>query len=289
MQIDPTVIETACGPVQHVDSGGDGPPVLFVHGTPGGCDQGALMGRFLVDAGFRVVAPSRPGYLDTPLADRHTPADHASSHAALLDALGIDRVAVACWSGGGPSTYSLALARPERVRAVVGVAAVSMPYRFAHPSEETILFGRPGAWLMKELVRHAPSSTVKALVTEEGDLPKAQAKELVHAIWDDPARREWVLAWADTVTGSRRAGFDNDRTQLADLQLDLGAVTAPTLLVHADTDSDVPYAHSEHAASTIPGAELHTITGGTHISLWTGPDDDAARARVVDFLRTHAP
>ena len=98
MPLDAPVISTARGPVQHVDSGGDGAPVLFVHGTPGGCDQGALMGRFLVDAGFRVVAPSRPGYLDTPLDDRPTPADQAALHAALLDALGIDRVAVVCWS-----------------------------------------------------------------------------------------------------------------------------------------------------------------------------------------------
>ena len=287
MPLDAPVISTARGPVQHVDSGGDGAPVLFVHGTPGGCDQGALMGRFLVDAGFRVVAPSRPGYLDTPLDDRPTPADQAALHAALLDALGIDRVAVVCWSGGGPSSYSLAAIEPDRVRALVGIAAVSKAYSFAHPSEETILFGRPGTWLMKELARHAPKSTVKALVTEEGDLPKDQATALVHEIWDDPARRAWVLEWAGTVTGRRRAGFDNDRAQLEALDLDLASIVAPTLLVHADTDSDVAYAHSEHAAAAIPGAVLHTIAGGTHISLWTGPDDAAARAGVVDFLREH--
>ncbi|MFN8039034.1 MAG: hypothetical protein U0Q07_07470 [Acidimicrobiales bacterium] len=57
------------------------------------------------------------------------------------------------------------------------------------------------------------------------------------------------------------------------------------LLVHADTDSDVPHAHSEHALEALPHAELRTIDGGTHISLWTGPDDEAARAAVVDHLR----
>ena len=62
-------------------------------------------------------------------------------------------------------------------------------------------------------------------------------------------------------------------------------VKPPVLLVHADTDSDVPYAHSEHAAAALADVELLTIAGGTHISLWTGPDDDAARAAVVDHLR----
>ena len=60
--------DTSLGPVEYVEAGG-GPPVLFVHGSPGGSDQGALMGGFLAKAGFRVIAPSRPGYLDTPLSD----------------------------------------------------------------------------------------------------------------------------------------------------------------------------------------------------------------------------
>src|SRR5450756_2022185 len=47
-------VDTTLGEIGAVDTG-DGPPVLFVHGTPGGSDQGALMGRFLVAAGFRVI------------------------------------------------------------------------------------------------------------------------------------------------------------------------------------------------------------------------------------------
>jgi pimeloyl-ACP methyl ester carboxylesterase len=42
-----------------------------VHGSPGGSDQGALMGAFLADAGYRVIAPSGAGYLDTPLTDHN--------------------------------------------------------------------------------------------------------------------------------------------------------------------------------------------------------------------------
>lgn len=279
------ITETRLGPVQHLDRG-DGPAVLFVHGTPGGCDQGALMGEFLVEAGFRVIAPSRPGYLGTPLDDdRSTPAQQADLHAALLDALGVDRVAVACWSGGGPSAYRFAIDHPDRVTAVAAIAALGDAYRFEHPSEEAVLFGRPGTWLMGQMARHAPKATVKMMTTEEGDLPKAQAKELVEAIWNDEARRDWVLRWVDTVTGRRKAGFDNDRHRFPSLQLDLGAVRAPVLLVHADTDSDVPYAHSQHALAELPDAELLTIEGGTHISVWTGPDDEAARARIVDHLR----
>lgn len=279
-------IDTELGPVEFADPGGDGPPVLFVHGTPGGWDQGELMGRFLTSNGFRVVAPSRPGYLGTPLADdRATPAQQAALHAALMRRLGIERFAVACWSGGGASTYQLAIDQPERVTAIAAFAAVSQPYTFEHPSEEKALFGRPGAWLLRELARHAPHTTVKMLVTEEGDLSKAEATQLVERIWQDEATRQWVLDWSATVSGSRAQGFDNDRHQFPGVSLDLASVTAPVLLVHADTDSDVPHSHSEHAAALLPRSELVTVHGGTHLSVWTGPDAGAVQARVVAWLR----
>lgn len=278
-------IDTASGPVQFVDSGGTGSPVLFVHGTPGGCDQGELMGRFLAERGARVIAPSRPGYLDTPLSDTvASPAQQAQLHAALLDALDIDRVALACWSGGGPSSYQLAIDLGDRVTSMAAVAAVSGAYTFDHPAEESILFGRPGAWLVREMVRHAPHSTVRSLVTEEGELTKDQAKELVEAIWSDEATRTWVLDWAGTVSGARRTGFANDRQHFDDLELDLASVSAPVLLVHADTDSDVPITHSEDAVRRLPRAEMLVVAGGTHISAWTGPDLERTRSRLADHL-----
>jgi pimeloyl-ACP methyl ester carboxylesterase len=88
--------ETPLGAVEHVDTG-DGDPVLFVHGTPGGSDQGALMGQFLVHSGFRVVAVSRPGYLGTPLTDAlSTPDQQADLELALMDSLGIDQFGLVC-------------------------------------------------------------------------------------------------------------------------------------------------------------------------------------------------
>ena len=113
-------IDTPQGVVEYADTG-EGAPVLFVHGSPGGADQAVLMTAFLAEAGFRVVSPSRPGYCGTPLRDDNaTPAAQAELHVALLDALGLAQVGVACWSGGGPSSYLLASGHPDRVRAVPG-------------------------------------------------------------------------------------------------------------------------------------------------------------------------
>ena len=80
------LIQTAKGAVE-IACLGEGPTVLSVHGGPGGCDQGLLMALPLLQAGFHVIAPSRPGYLGTPLSSGVHLEEQADLLAALLDAL----------------------------------------------------------------------------------------------------------------------------------------------------------------------------------------------------------
>ncbi len=51
---------------------GGGPTVIMIHGTGGGFDQGLSMAAPLVAAGYRVIAPSRFGYLQTDFPDDPT-------------------------------------------------------------------------------------------------------------------------------------------------------------------------------------------------------------------------
>jgi pimeloyl-ACP methyl ester carboxylesterase len=107
------MMDTAGGRVQYAVVG-EGPPVLFVHGSPGGWDQAELMSRFLVAAGHRVVLPSRPRYLATPLDDATATADGtAGLLVGLMDSLGFEEFGVMCRSGGGPSTYRRAATHPH--------------------------------------------------------------------------------------------------------------------------------------------------------------------------------
>ena len=61
-----TMIETSYGPIEY-STLGQGSPVLVIHGTGGGWDQGIYAARSVVQYGFRLIAPSRFGYLRTPL------------------------------------------------------------------------------------------------------------------------------------------------------------------------------------------------------------------------------
>ena len=113
------VIETRAGPIEYVLEGDGDQVVLSIHGTPGGYDQ-----RFGLD-GFQVLAPSRSGYLRTPISAGRTPREQADAYVALLDALSIDEVVVMGLSGGGPSSMAFAAAYPDRARALIALEAVS--------------------------------------------------------------------------------------------------------------------------------------------------------------------
>lgn len=56
------VTATRFGSVEYLTFG-DGPPVLLAHGVVGGCDQAPFVAEAFIGRGFRIVAPSRFGYL----------------------------------------------------------------------------------------------------------------------------------------------------------------------------------------------------------------------------------
>jgi len=284
-----TIVETSLGKVEFVEHG-EGTPVLFVHGSPGGCDQGAVMTEFLVPQGFRTISISRPGYLGTPLRDAVAkPDQQADLELALMDTLGIDNFAVMCWSGGGPSSFRLAAKHGGRVTALVTLAAATMHYEFANginSIEYSLLTGAVGNWLLKEMAKHAPKSVVGMVASEEGDLTKEQARVLTEHIWNDDTKRDFVLRVSATISG-RHDGLKNDKKQFPKISdLGLSSITTPTLLVHGTADSDVHPDQCEHGAKELANAEILWVENGTHLCAWTDPTSDDIQARIIDHLNS---
>ena len=288
--MDAQIVETRLGPVQ-VAVQGEGAPVLVVHGTPGGWDQAAAMARFLArgNASVKAILPSRPGYLGTDLERGRAIDAQADLHAALLDALGVERVGVLCWSGGGPSAYRLAVRHPDRVRALVALDAVGKAY--PRPREDLptrLMFTtRSGNWLLRALAAHAPQQLISATLDAEGSLTKEQLAARAAEVFADDDKRRFVLDLDATVLrhGDRAAGYANDLDQFEAIDsLELERVEAPCLIVQGGADTDVPPDYSEQAASTIPNAELLTLDGGTHLAFYTHPEAAGAQARALELL-----
>src|SRR6516162_8886001 len=60
------IAETTAGPIEYAEKGA-GIPLLSIHGAGGGYDQGLANVSDLVSDDFRVIVPSRFGYLGTPI------------------------------------------------------------------------------------------------------------------------------------------------------------------------------------------------------------------------------
>src|SRR3970040_1811240 len=92
--IHPQIIDTALGKVEFDLTDGEGPVVLASHGGIGGVDQARLLLSWLDPTKYRFLPVSRPGYLGTPLSSGQSFEAQADLFAPLLDALGVEQVAV---------------------------------------------------------------------------------------------------------------------------------------------------------------------------------------------------
>ena len=100
----------------------DAPIVLLLHGFPTSSFQYRELIPRLADR-YRVIAPDLPGFGFTEVPDerhyKYTFDALAESITAFTDALSLKRYALYVFDYGAPTGFRLAMARPERVTAVV--------------------------------------------------------------------------------------------------------------------------------------------------------------------------
>ena len=62
----------------------------------------------------------------------------------------------------------------------------------------------------------------------------------------------------------------------------LGQIKSPTLIIHGDDDSIIPYPNADVLQRSISGSKKHTLKAAGHMFFWEVPDE-AARV-ACDFL-----
>ena len=82
----------------------------------------------MAERGLRYISWTRPGYGSSSRRHGRSVGDDADDAAAVLEHLGIDRVWVMGWSGGGPHALGFAARHPERVRGVALIAGAAMAW-----------------------------------------------------------------------------------------------------------------------------------------------------------------
>ncbi|NJL55349.1 alpha/beta hydrolase [bacterium] len=284
------VIQTARGPVE-ADMRGNGPVVLHFHGGNVG-HNGWFMLAHLLDKGFQVLTPDRPGYLGTPLAENNTPEAQADLMAALLDELNVERVAVIGVSAGGPGALQFALRHPSRTCCLVLLSAITKRTTLTDDQLNSTLgklvmtrrFQNPAYFLIHQAMTRIPKLALRDFVQTETTYTPEQGQHYINQIMADPEQRRQVQALANAIVPAlpRFDGVMNDlevQQSLDDLPLE--RIDVPTLIVHSRNDGDVPYENATFAARTIPNAELITVDQFGHFVWWARSRSWSAVVRLA--------
>ena len=272
------VIETKCGPIEYATMG-EGPPVLVVHGVVGGYDQGIWVAQDFVGEGFRVIAPSRFGYLRTPFPQDTSPAAQADAHACLLDALNISEVAVLGISAGAPSSLQFALRYPERISSLVLIVpAAYTPKPPADVQSVTLPFILSVAlksdfplWVAMKVYPSSVLSIMGVPPSLQARLTKVQKEELMRRLLPFNLRIDGTVNDGKITSTLNRYPLEN--------------ITAPTLVISAADDLWKTFDAAKYTAENIPGAKFTGFESGGHTLIG---HEEKVRSEVAQFIKQHA-
>lgn len=248
---------------------GEGAPVLFIHGSGPGVSAWANWRLVLpvLAQTRRVIAPDMAGFGFTERVSgaAYTMDAWVQQAIDLLDALDIEHADVVGNSFGGALALALAIRAPHRVRRLVLMGSVGVPFAIT-PGLDAVWGYTPSFANMRRIMDVFAFD--RALVTDELAQLRYEAsmrpgfQETFGAMFPAP-RQRWVDAMASPEAAIR-------------------ALPHETLLIHGREDQVIPLATSLTLSEWIPNSQLHVFGRCGH---WTQIEHSARFARLVgDFL-----
>jgi pimeloyl-ACP methyl ester carboxylesterase len=291
--VETTTVRAPDGRELRVEAAGvtSGKPVLVHGGTP---NSRHLYGPWVADAdrqGIRLISYDRPGYGGSTPVPGHTVADGVGDVQAISAELGIDRLAVWGYSGGGPYALACAGLLPDLVVAVATVGSVA-PYGapgldyFAGMGdlnvEETMLyFSDPDAARKKtqedrdQMLQATPDQVTEILRTL---LSPVDAAEMTGEF------AEWLNRSTHDGLGPGDQGWwDDGVAHLSPWGFDLESIRVPVKVWHGRHDRFVPFQHGQWLAEHVPGAESELSEEDGHLTLLAGKVGDVHRWLLDNF------
>ncbi|CAM3915739.1 alpha/beta fold hydrolase [Roseateles saccharophilus] len=259
----------AAGIGTNVHDIGQGEPVFLIHGSGPGVTAWANWRLTMPELAkrFRVIAPDMVGfgYTDRPAGIRYSMESWVNHALSVLDALGIEQTDLIGNSFGGALALALAIRAPQRVRRLVLMGSVGVPFQIT-PGLDAVWGYTPSLENMRHLLdvfaydRNLVNDELARLRFQASVRPGFQ--EAFSSMFPAP-RQRWVDAMASREEDIRR-------------------LPHPTLLIHGREDRVIPVATSQKLFELIPQARLHLFGLCGH---WTQIEHAAAFARLVgDFL-----
>ncbi|MBO2448824.1 alpha/beta hydrolase [Actinomadura barringtoniae] len=252
--------------------------VLMMHG--GHMRASLPLGEeVFAEAGFTVLAPSRPGYGRTPVGV----AGFSEVVAELCERLGIGSVAAAVGqSAGGLSAVSMAARCPDLVERLIlqsAVGPLAWPGRWTRlgsgvafgPRTERLTWG-----LLHSLVRRWPGAGLRLLLRD-------LSVEPVGVVLDEVNRALVAGLFERMRSGSGFAADLRDFRDVAGYREIAAGVGQAALVIASPQDGAVPFAHGEALADVLPNARLVISRASSHF-VWFGEDYPAIAETICGFL-----
>ncbi|MBC34415.1 MAG: hypothetical protein CL663_00010 [Bacteroidetes bacterium] len=291
------IVNTSMGDIEYL-SLGEGPVMLFSHMGGSGYDN-AFLFEDLTDKGFRIICPSRPGYLRTPLVDGADFVYQADLFAALLEKLKIkEKVFVMAYSSGGPAAIEFAIRYPHQTRGLILHSAITNKF----PSDKDM---QDNARLLSVMISDIwqdllcwgysissnvfPQRMVGELL-ERGSTFDRQSCKIISGELVEDKKTEMLLQKfeASTVPLSRRTdGLENDLKWAADFNPQLSKLNVPVFISHSKIDKIVHYSHYDYFIKRNTNSEMWLYDGYGH-SIFLGPDWNTLIDKTAKFINKHS-
>jgi 3-oxoadipate enol-lactonase len=250
---------------------GSGEPVALIMGFSGSGRGWGEAFLKLMETRFKIFVIDNRGTGESDKPDTEfTLGDMAADIAAVLDHAKTPRAHIFGISMGGMIAQEFAVAYPERTRGLVlGCtncgASHSVP---ADPAAIANLIPAPGMDPIEQARRAFSVACGKAF------LNSAAGQEILSQAIAEMGNYPITPMHTFMRQGQAIGSFDSFAR--------LGQIKSPTLIIHGDDDSIVPYPNAEVLQGAIAGSKKHTLKAAGHMFFWEVPDE-AARA-ACDFL-----
>jgi 2-hydroxymuconate-semialdehyde hydrolase len=248
---------------------GSGAPVLLIHGSGPGVSAWAnwrlVMPELATQA--RVIAPDMVGfgYTERPAGQRYDMNAWVAQAVGVLDALDIERTDLVGNSFGGALALALTIRHPQRVRRLVLMGSVGVPFAIT-PGLDAVWGYTPSIEAMRELCDLFAYD--RRLITDE----------LARLRYEASIRPGFQESYAAMFPAPRQRWVD----AMASPEADIRRIAHETLVVHGREDRIIPVATSLTLAQWIPRAQLHVYP---HCGHWTQIEHAARFAQLVgNFL-----
>lgn len=248
------------GNMSYVDKG-EGETILSVHGIFGGFDQAYDTCKDF-SSDYRIIAPSRFGYLGSDVLGNGTPAEQATAYVELLDELEIDKVYLLATSAGGSVAIRFALDYPERTNGLI-LYCSAMPYKEKPKSFPE--YAGPPAFLCNDYAMFLISPLFSPVMGME--------PSTIYSMLPCSSRKNGVILDASVTNSDMARNFDS--YPIEDLQV-------PTLIFQAKDDKLINYADTENAVKRFQNCTFLSFENGGH--LMVGHEEEIKEA-VFNFTK----